>query len=141
MPLAYQSCANSHGFETIASMVDIATRLIGRHTTSSSCCRFIEVVIFFKKKRKYSCIYFETVNLISTMVLKCWLLLLCRPGTDRVTCLIPLKKALASLPDIERGLCRVYHRSATPTAFVTLMHALEKVLDALPSGTCVFYSE
>ncbi|KAK2548691.1 DNA mismatch repair protein Msh3 [Acropora cervicornis] len=43
------------------------------------------------------------------------------------SCMTPLKSLLSQLPDLERGLCTVYHRKSTPAEFVTIAKSLVNI--------------
>ncbi|XP_029192324.2 DNA mismatch repair protein Msh3-like isoform X1 [Acropora millepora] len=43
------------------------------------------------------------------------------------SCMTPLKSLLSQLPDLERGLCTVYHRKCTPAEFVTIAKSLVNI--------------
>jgi hypothetical protein len=123
---ACRSSENGAGLTSIETLVGGAIGIGRRHSTTPSCrcstkvCRLLLLLLLL--------LCYCDANIVSVVV---------RPGTDRVSCLTQLKAVFGKLPDLERGLCRVYHRSATPAAFCQLMAALNKVLAALPSGSAL----
>lgn len=56
---------------------------------------------------------------------------LCSPNAS---CLSPLKNFLTQLPDLERGLCTIYHKKCTPAEFVSITKSLVNITKHIQSN-------
>ena len=51
-----------------------------------------------------------------------------------------LPSMLKGLPDMERGVTRIFHRTANPAEFVQVLQALVQVAPQLGLQVCLFFT-